>query len=132
MKKKDKQSNEIHDYENLLRSFCEYEVKVCGELNMNLLEVNIGIELGVAYVHDQIQKLKLEKLCSSEDKKSIYDNFAFISKKLAMIARDMVHLNTENRIQEVGLQIVQHNCLSPLIAMMVTSKIVNEPSRFVH
>jgi hypothetical protein len=132
MKKKKTQSNEIFQADDILRSFCESEIDLCTKVDMDTFQVAIGIEMGIAYINDQIQKLKLEKKFSSDESQNIYENFAVISKKIAAMARNMINLKSEHRMQEIGLQIVQHNALSPLFAMKVTSMMIEEKSSFIH
>lgn len=132
MKKRKTQSNEIFHADDLLRTFCEPEIDLCGQVDMDTFQVAIGIEMGIAYINDQIQKLKLEKKLSPDESQNIYENFAVISKKIAMMARNMIQLKSEHRMQEIGLQIVQHNVLSPLFAMKVTSMMIEEKSNFIH
>lgn len=132
MKKNKNKATPLFEVDELLRSFCLAEIEACEDIQMDKFQVTIGIEMGIAYLLDQIQKLKLEKKLSSEDSQKIYENFATISKKIALMARNMIQLKSENRVQEIGLQIVQHNSLSPLFAMMVTSMMIEEKSSFIH
>lgn len=132
MKKRKTQSNEIFHPDDILRSFCEAEIDMCTQVDMDTFQVALGIEMGIAYINNQIEKLKLEKKLSPEESQNIYENFAIISKKIAVMARNMVQLKSEHRMQEIGLQIVQHNALSPLFAMKVTSLMIEEKSKFIH
>lgn len=129
MKKKGDFAQEIDD---LMRSFCQPEIEQCKDIPIDMDKINDGIDMGIAYAKLQIDMLIGEDKLTDNDKQRIFETFSLISKRLASIARSMISLGGGDRLQEIGLQIVQHNLLSPIFAMNITSRMIADKSALIH
>lgn len=123
---------DIYEVDHLLRFLCGPELDVCKDLKIDLEPIKTGIELGISYANLQLDMLIEKDKLNAADDHGIIESFSSLSKKIAAIAKSMIQLGGEDRLQEVGLQIVQHNLLSPLVAMTMTSKMISDKTALVH
>lgn len=123
---------DIYEIDNLLRFLCDAELDVCKDIHIDMDTIAEGIDIGIAYAKLQLELLVDKDKLDATDDQGIFDNFSNISKKIASVARAMIQLGGGDRLHEIGLQIVQHNLLSPLVAMTVTSKMISDKSALVH